>query len=345
MIPILRLLDLNLEPIALIDTYESLYFEEKYADVGTCTLIMSASSDNFKYISKDMILYLDTFKCWYIEEISIDNDIATITALNLSFILSHRITVPLKGDTHLSCKKTLSGDVIKYLIDKTLINSTDKNRNIPVKFINSNKLGHSINFDSRYKNLLTEIQSITTYSALGFRFGIDLVKSEYIFEVYNGRDLSSELIFSEMFDNLEDIKLVDSNSDYKNIVYIAGQGQGLDRLVLTIGDTTNKGWYRREEIKDARDKELEEDLKQEADIILEEKCPKTSLEIVIMGDDEVEVGDIATVMTSKYNYRFTQRIIEKNTEYTTNNGKIVGVIIGSPKPTLSFNKDENSDIE
>ena len=33
MIPILRLLDLDLEPIILLDDYESLYFVEKYQDI------------------------------------------------------------------------------------------------------------------------------------------------------------------------------------------------------------------------------------------------------------------------------------------------------------------------
>lgn len=345
MIPLLRLLNLDLETVALIDDYESLYYEEKYSDIGTCSLVMPTSSENFKYLNKDMILYLDMFNCWYIEEISIDEDIATITALNLAFIFSHRVTVPLKGDTHLACKKMLSGDVIKYLIDKTLISSTDKNRNIPLKIINSENIGHIINFESRYKNLLSEIQSICSYSAIGFRMGIDLKNQDYLLEIYNGRDLSLEMVFSEYYDNLEDIKIVDSNSDYKNLVYIAGQGQGIDRKILTLGDSNKKGWLRREEIKDARDKELEEDLVLEGETFLSEKSIKTSIEIVIVNNEEVEIGDIVTVLTSKYGYKFTQRIVEKNVEYTTENGKVVGVIIGNPKPSLIFNKDENSEIE
>ena len=344
MIPILRLLDLNLEPIILLDDYESLYFEEKYDDVGTCTLTMSASSDNFKYINKNMILYLDTYHCWYIEEINIDNDIATITALNLSFIFSHRVTVPLKGDTHLKTK-AISGKVIKYLIDKTTINSTESGRNIPFKFTNSCNIGHTINFESRYKNLLNEIQSICHYSALGFKVGIDINTNSFLIDIYNGRDLHQETIFSEVFDNIEDIKIVDSNIDYKNIIYVAGKGEGLDRLFIKVGDTKNSGWLRREDIKDARDKEHEEDLIVEAETILEEKCIKTSLEIVVVGDDDVEVGDIVTVMTAKYNYQFTQRIIEKNIEYTSTNGKVVGVVIGNPKPALSFNKDDSNIID
>lgn len=343
MIPIIKLYDLNFTPLALIDDYESFFYEEKYDDVGTCTLKMSASTDNFKEIQKNLILYLDKFHCWYIEDIEIENDSATITALSLAFIFSHRIIIPLINETHLR-KTALSGKVIEYLIDKTIINSTDKTRNIPFVFTNDCNVGHKITFESRFRNLLEEMQRICIYSALGFRVGIDIVNKKYLIDIHAGNDLSSECIFSEVFDNIDDIKIADSNSGYKNVVYVAGQGQGVDRKVVTITNTDDSGWFRREEMKDSRDKETEEALIQEAETILSENTIKTSIEFVLLGDDEVEVGDIVTVMTKKYNFMFTQRIIQKNIEFSGTSGKVVEIIIGNPKPTLTF-KNEGSVIE
>ena len=75
----IRLLDLNLEIKAIIDDYDSLYYEQKYDDIGSCTLTISAFSENFKMIDKNMILYLNEYDCWYIEEINIEKDVATRT--------------------------------------------------------------------------------------------------------------------------------------------------------------------------------------------------------------------------------------------------------------------------
>ena len=57
----IKLLDLNLNILALIDDYESLYYEQKYDDIGTCTLTISAFSENFKMINNSEFKFIDLF--------------------------------------------------------------------------------------------------------------------------------------------------------------------------------------------------------------------------------------------------------------------------------------------
>lgn len=345
MTPLIKLLSLDLELVALIDDYESFYYEEKYADIGECSMKISVYSQNFKFLQKNMILYISEYECWYIEEININDDIATITALTLNFILGHRITIPPKGETHLSYTKTLTSNVALSLINSSLVNSIIKERNINLKLPTSSTLGHSVDYNSRFRNLLEEVQALCNYSALGFAIGLDLKNRNFIFKLYNGRDLSQDIIFSEDFDNVINMKLVDSNLSYKNHIYVAGQGQGIDRTVIEAYENDIKSsWFRREEIKDARDKEKTEELYLEGDKILLENCEKTSIEAEISYVDDIAVGDIVTIITKKYGYKFTQRILQKDVEYTVENGKSINIIIGSQKPTLSFGK-ESSIIE
>lgn len=344
MTPMLKVLNLNLELIALIDDYESFFYEEKYADIGECTLTISVHSEHFKSIQKNTILYLSTYESWYIEEITISNDIATIKALSLNFILGHRITVPPENKTHLAYTKTLTSKIILNLIKASLVKSPVKERNINLILPASSSLGHKIDYQSRYRNLLEEVKALANYSALGFALGVDIKNKHFVFKVYNGRDLTQEVIFSEDYCNIINLQLVDSNLSYKNHVYVAGQGQGLERVIIeAFEDKVKSNWLRREEIKDSRDKANLEELYLEGDKILIEQCEKTSIDATISSVEDVVVGDTIMIITKKYGYKFVQRVIQKDVEYTIQHGKTVHIIVGSPKPTLSF--DDTTIIE
>ena len=339
MIPSIKLLNLDLELIGLIDDYQSFYFEEKYSDIGECTLTISAFSENFKLITKNMILYLSEFQCFYIEEINIENDIAEIKALTLNFILGHRITIPPKGATHISYKNNLTGEIIKAFVKDCLITSSDKTRNINLK-LKETDVGHLVDYQSRYKNLFDETKALADYSAIGFRLGINIKDKHFVFETYNGRDMTQEIIFSELYDNIDNISITDSNLSYKNFIFVAGQGEGVDRKIISVSDTSKSGWTRREDIKDSRDKEEEENLELEGEKLLAEYCEKTSIEATIFSEEDVRLGDIVTIITKKYGYQFSQRVLQIDTEYTKTTGKTVNVIIGNQKPTFTFKEDD-----
>ena len=345
MIPSLKLFSLDLELLALVDDYESLYFEEKYNDIGTCTMTISVYSENFKFLQKNFLLYLDKFNCWYIEEISINEDIATITALTLNFILGHRITIPRRGLSHISFKKTLTSDVIKSLVNECLISSSDSSRNLPNLILETEpKVGHTVDYNSRYKNLLEEAIALSNYSAIGFRLGIDIKKKKFIFSVFEGQDLTQEVIFSEDYDNLSSLSVLDSNLSYKNHVYVAGQGELENRRVIEVSEMPQKSsWFRREEVKDSRDKETDDELYLEGDKVLAEHCEKTSIEAELINYDTVSIGDLVLIISKKYNCKFIQRILQIDTEYTASSGKTVHIIVGTQKPTLKF--EDNSIFE
>lgn len=350
----IKLLDLNLNILALIDDYESLYYEQKYDDIGTCTLTISAFSENFKMINKNMILYLDKYNCWYIEEINIENDIATITALNLSFIFSHRIILPPKNKTHLQVANKLTGEIAKIFIDNSLITSPYPHRNINMVFEGYN-VGHKAIYESRYGNLFDEIQVLCKYSAIGFKVGIDIINQHFICCIYEGRDMSEEIIFCELYDNIDDIKINNSNSGYKNFLFIAGEGEGVDREIFQMSNGKFNGFELREDIievkpekqTDEEGNEIPEDTSNIIEIsgleFFENNCEKTSIEALVLNtEEEVEIGDIVTIISKNYGLQLTQRITEINVEYTKNTGKTIGIIVGNQKPTLSFSEKTNT---
>ena len=353
MTPLLKLLDLNLDIVTIIDDYETLYYEEKFADVGECKIEISADSENFKSIQKNMFIYLDKYRCWFIEDIDISEGKATLSCLALSFIFSHRIIIPPTGKSHIQISNKLTGEIAKAFIDSCLVKATDKSRNIPLVF-ESYKVGHKAIYESRYENLLNELQVLATYSSFGFKVGIDIKNRNYVCSLYEGRDMTEETIFSEEFDNIDDVKINDSNSGYKNTVYIAADGEGANRNIqkMAIGDYS--GFMLREDIIEAQiDKETDEegneipvDVANTIEItgleFLEENCEKTSIEAILLNTvEEIEVGDIVTIKSKRYGLQLTQRIIEVNTEYTVESGKSIGIVVGTQKPTLSFETEKN----
>ena len=353
MTPLLKLLDINLAIVTIIDDYKTLYFEEKFADVGECKIEISADSENFKLIQKNMFIYLDKYRCWFIEDIDISEGKATLSCLALSFIFSHRIIIPPTGKSHLQVSNKLTGEIAKAFIDSCLVKSTDESRNIPLVF-ESYKVGHKAIYESRYENLLSELQVLATYSNFGFKVGIDIKNRNYVCSLYEGRDMTEEIIFSEEFDNIDDVKISDSNSGYKNTVYIAADGEGANRNIqkMAIGDYS--GFMLREDIIEALiDKETDEegneipvDVANTIEItgleFLEENCEKTSIEAILLNTvEEIEVGDIVTIKSKRYGLQLTQRIIEVNTEYTVESGKSIGIVVGTQKHTLSFETEKN----
>lgn len=68
---------------------------------------------------------------------------------------------------------------------------------------------------------------------------------------------SYPITFSEDYDNLISSSYIESNSALKNVAYVAGEGEGINRTILEVHPTdssdTTTGLYRRETFVDARD--------------------------------------------------------------------------------------------
>lgn len=68
-----------------------------------------------------------------------------------------------------------------------------------------------------------------------------------MFDVKGGRILTASqsvlppVIFSPQFESLKSLHYTESELNYKNIAYVAGQGEGVDRRVIELGDDVGLG--------------------------------------------------------------------------------------------------------
>lgn len=184
-----------------------------------------------------------------------------------------------------------------------------------------------VNTQVTYKNLLTVEKKLSRASNLGFRV-VRTNAGDWKFQVYKGVDRTMSqsdrpfVVFSDEFANLSNPKYIDDCTDFKNFAYVGGEGDGADRIVVTVDQT--EGGERREIFVDAKDLQqgdlsldtYKDMLRQRGKERLVECSRKSSFE----GDGESvgnfayltdwDLGDLVTVQYKEYGLTSDLRVTE-----------------------------------
>ena len=205
--------------------------------------------------------------------------------------------------------------------------------------------GPTIKWQSRYKNLGDELESISRLTGLGWHIYPALNSRSWIFDVYNGRDFSVNqninppVIFSPEFENISSQEFTDSLMDYGNYAIVAGQGEGVDREIVMLGSDAN-GLDRHVIFVDARDIENAADLPGRGETKLAEHQRIISFQSEVLTSGPFQygvdwgVGDIVTVQNKGWNLTMDARITEVAEVYEASGFKL-NVTFGNSLPTLS----------
>jgi Siphovirus ReqiPepy6 Gp37-like protein/Collagen triple helix repeat (20 copies) len=333
-----------------VEQYDSLLPIHRWHTHGDFQLIMSGNVDVTLFQEENMLFDAkDPRKCWFIihAEYEVDeNGKETFVVKGKSFgaWLSQRITIPPSGQSY-DRMSASAETIIKQYVERQAVNPTDTDRKIPKLVIAPDQQrGQIMTFQSRYKQLDEELQKISISSGLGWGITLDIENQQFVFDVFEGKDLSAEqssnspVIFSVDFDNIKSQKYVDSKAGFKNFAYVAGQGEGAERALVTVGDAAN-GLKRYEAFIDARDIENESDLPSRGEQKLAEMTRVESFETSILPysnfvyKQDWDVGDIVTVANKKFGKSYNLRITEVKEIYENNNLGLE-VTFGKPSPTI-----------
>lgn len=379
----IKILDTDLTPLSDITNYVSLMFTRSWHGVGDFQLVVH--DDFANDIKKDMFVALDKNKVAVIKhrEIQLDeNGKATenwvFKGWTLKGIMQQRITVPPSHTSH----DRKSGDaetVMKHYVDRNLINPDDPKRKISNLVIAPNQnRGNHISWQSRYKVVSDELEEISLATGLGWDITLDTVNNQLVFDVYEGLDLSvnqtenSPVYFSPEFGNVKSQSFLDSDLNMRNTGYIGGQGEGVEREIIIIGDD-KAGLERFETFVDARDvdeedvdsetleqrglrkmKELENELFFEAEIMspiskttysdefetfvhqaqpVYKREKRTEMVGTFVYEKDYNLGDIVTIMNRKWGV-IVDRRITAFTEIYEASGFRLDAVFGQERPTL-----------
>ena len=257
----LLVLNKELDPIDVCDTYTSLVWSDRYYEYGDFEIYTIVSTALLNILKEEFYIQrLDSDHAMIIENVQVSPDIEDgnkliVTGRSLESILARRI---IWGRT--SVKGNFQNG-IKQLLDECIISPSDPLRKID-NFIFEESTDPTITeltIDAQYTgdNLYDVISNTCMERGIGFKIFINDYK-QFVFRLYSGQDRSYEqftnpyVVFSPNFENLMNSNYLSSKKDLKNNAFIAGEGEGTDRKTAYVIDGSG-GLDRRELYVDARD--------------------------------------------------------------------------------------------
>lgn len=363
----IRVINTNFEIVTEIDRYTSAIVTRSWHGIGELELTINKYSPGASLLQRGVLLlvgakmnkaYIIRHREIELTEDGKESENWKIKALSLKSILGQRLTLP-PSNTSYDNKQGPAETVMKHYITNNVINPDDANRIIPLISIAPDQgRGSNVSWRSRYKNLAEELADISFSSGAGWNSKLDITNHKFEFDIQEGRDLTASqnalppVIFSPQFDSLRSLNYSESELNYRNVAYVAGQGEGTDRRVIELGDST--GMERYELFADARnvDEETDADPPQprpEQDIIddltaqghkeLDKMTQERYLEGQVLTkspfiyEKDYDLGDIVTVQNKDWGVTMDVRITEIKEIYEEE-GFNIEATFGNDRPTL-----------
>lgn len=347
----IRIFQPDLTLLTEIDNYTSLVFTRRWHSPGEFELRINRHMKDANLLQKNNIVMLELSKAGIIKHIEIQLDEGgkgTETVLakgyTLAGITKQRITIPPAGQAQDSGEAPAE-TLMKQYTNNNLVSPVDADRAFPLLVNATDQTrGGVLFFQSRYKNLAEELESLSLASELGWNVAIDITNIELVFDVAEGSDLTKTntdsnppVIFSPEFDSVKALEFVDSDLIYKNKAYVGGQGEGTAREVVEAG--TGTGIERLEAFVDARDLDTVAKLQQRGLQRLAELAPQQVFSGRILKaspfeyEKDYDLGDIVTIQNKDWGVTLDARITEITETYEPA-GFDIDATFGSARPTF-----------
>ena len=346
----IRIIDRDFNLLGEIDDYESLIWTRRWHKPGEFELHININKQNTHTLQKEhIVLFGDKAGIIRHREFNLDEsgrggETLIIKGSSLSSLLGRRITIPPTGKAY-DVINSNAESVMKHFVDVNCIEPIDISRKIPNLVIAPNlDRGIVLKYQSRLKQLDEELEKISIISGLGWDISIDIENKIYVFDVMEGKNLTSNqtvnnpVIFSVDFDNIKGQTYVDSDLNYRNQAYVGGQGEGVERTIVEVGEGLH-GLDRHEVFIDARDIENDLDLPARGQQKLLEMARLQSFESEILTKGTFEykkdwdLGNMVTVVNPKWGITMETRIVEVKEIYESSGFKLEATF-GDTIPTL-----------
>lgn len=253
--------DLNLNGV--IDSFSSLRWVRKYYNTGEFQLTVPATETNCNLLQLDNIVYKKgSIEAGYIVSRSIERnsqgqEVIVAQGRFLTGYFSQRINFGI-----LTFKGTVE-NLMRKVVNDNCINPTNTDRILPYwELGQENNFSETIECQDSYSDIETILSDLALNNDIGYRGRFDYKNKKMVFETYKGVDRSykinsstAPIIFSRGFENILTQYYYQDNLTHKNVGIVAGEGEGINRTITTIG--SGIGINRKEVFIDARDLQSE----------------------------------------------------------------------------------------
>lgn len=251
----LIVLDENFSPVGVVDGFLSLIWRRKYYDVGDYELHTDKTA--IPVLTAGKYIYCkDKEETGVIQRVSFSQNSGASTVVARGEFLESILKARAVIGTH-----NLTGtgeEVIRALIMSQVINPSDNSRAISSLILGAEcGVGQTITTQITRGGLFDRIKNICLSQEIAVRVRLDLTANKMICTVWQGKDrtdtqtVNAWAIFSEHYENVIANEYERDISDYKNVAYVAGAGEGAARVVEEVD--LSSGGARYELDIDARD--------------------------------------------------------------------------------------------
>ena len=329
----LIVLDSDFETLGSIPLFRTLIWSRRYEKLGCFELY--TSKDYFDLLNSGRYLYRnDADELGVIDEVNYAQD----ENGSREAYAKGNFAEKLLTDRVIAGKMVLSGNVeeqMRKMVYETAIEPADRER--VIKHLRLGELsGISEKIDSQTTgaNLSEKLYEIGNTLEISHRVKYDYLTNDLAFEVWKGvdrRDSQEEnswAIFSNSFYNIRNVVYNRNSSSYKNFAYVAGAGEGADRIIVTV-DLRLPGEERKEIWVDARDLQQQDESGKEIplDVYMQQLLQRgkeklaeyRKVETVNSGIDpnanlvykkDFDLGDFSTYINTEINIATDKRITE-----------------------------------
>lgn len=344
----IRIFDSNLNFLGEIDDYISFIFKRSFYSVGTFEILINFNSNNSYLLDINNYIAIGSdlsksgiikFKKLNLDRNGKSNEEVLVKGFTLDYLFNQRVILPPAGQVHDSINSNTES-VIHHYINNHIINATDTDRNVSFLELATNQnRGITIDWESRYKNLLEELNDIRYQSKVGISSKI--LNNKIIYDIFESEDKTissgNPVLFSTEYDNIERQDYTQDNSNFKNVGYVGGQGVGIARNIVEIGNET--GINRHEMFIDKRNTDVA-NLSTQGQIKLNQFPIFSFLDTEILKSNtfqyeiDWDLGDKVTIVNKKWGLQ-QDSIITVITEVYQNNKLDLFVEFDDSTPTLT----------
>lgn len=254
------ILNQNLLVAGLVEEYKSLIWNNRYWSDGDFELALPASADNIAMCQKGFyIIRTDDDMVGVIEKIEIDTD---YDGENLLIVSGKDITSMFDRRVFLGARLSSPSTTIEnYLLnqvrlccinptgwseaDAPTIENLSEYRKMKIGDATRLLIEVSVSFlpkksaaNKYFPNLGETIKELCQGAGYGYEMQL-LSTGVFRFRLYNGIDRSNTVFFTPEYDNLSSSKYVTDSTNYKNVVYVRGNGTVDGSSRIAIYDTSD----------------------------------------------------------------------------------------------------------
>ena len=250
--------------VAVIDDASSVIWVQRLNEIGEFEVYIRASAERLQLFNEGDVFITrpDSEIAMYVETVKLDTneetgDYLTVSGRSAEVILSWRVVQFYMFN---SSDESIE-NIIRFLFtEKFIAAGVGK---IPWVSLET---AHGWEEGSPHQYTGRSLEEIFNSLCVTYDYGFKLkwLGNGFEFQLYKGTDRSFDqnvntyVVFSPEFENLGNTEYIKDTSEYANAAVIGGEGEGSERVFVSIAEQGKSGFYFRQVYLDARNSSQEE---------------------------------------------------------------------------------------